>query len=218
MLFEHIITEMFLLCIACRCKSPIFFIPGFVGNKMNVTYDYDAPWYCPSKGTNENWVIHIPRFLPPWFFCFTNMATMKFDEKAGKARSKEGIEWDGIDFGGLSGVRSLVTLPFGVSIKAVFGDLIRQFEERGYVERENIFGIPYDWRFGTYIDESFWERTRKLIEDGVVKNNGEKAILLAHSLGAQMVLHFLTLTKSSKTYEQCLYIGLSLSFSSILFN
>lgn len=61
-----------------------------------------------------------------------------------------------------------------------FGGLIKELESRGYVEGENLFVFPYDWRR----DISFTSLQLKHKIDGVIAQTGSpKVDVVAHSMG-----------------------------------
>ncbi|KAH0787593.1 Lecithin:cholesterol acyltransferase family protein [Histomonas meleagridis] len=103
----------------------------------------------------------------------------------------KGVQFDGIDFGGLKGVETLATLPLGINARKTFTEIIHQFQSQGYEEGKQLFGLPHDWRMGIHIDDTFWDRTKDLIERSVFLNNNSKAVIIGHSYGAQMILYFL---------------------------
>lgn len=96
------------------------------------------------------------------------------------------------DFGGTTGVDILLKIG-GISLANMFHNPIMDFRTNGYVDKESLFGAPYDFRRITSKDYSklYFSALKKLIEYAVDRN-GKKAIILSHSLGCTTFKLFLS--------------------------
>lgn len=74
-------------------------------------------------------------------------------------------------------------------------------ERFGYVERETIFGIPYDWRYGAYQKDEFWPKVKELIEEAYEKNSKQKVVIVGHSMGTVFINYF-CMHKMAKEWRQ----------------
>jgi lecithin-cholesterol acyltransferase len=92
--------------------------------------------------------------------------------------------------GSVDAVTSVDSL-FGFHLLPTYAYLAARFLDLGYTKEADLFGIPFDWRFGLHLNSSFWENVTKLIEAAVL-SNGAKAVLIGHSMGSKFIHHFLT--------------------------
>jgi lecithin-cholesterol acyltransferase len=93
--------------------------------------------------------------------------------------------------GDLESVAHLDTLFDTIHLLGTYEDIIENYEGAGWTRSVNIFGLPYDWRFGLTQSESHWSNATGVIETAVNKT-GEKAVLLGHSMGGFYIHNFLT--------------------------
>jgi hypothetical protein len=173
-------------CLALR--SPIFIIPGFPDSPLDASYDYDpAFWFCPKRGTNVRTFFHFPRLLPPNLLCIADMSRLEYDNVSKAFHSPPGINFSVHSFLSVGELRGVLKLPLNASIVRNWAEFIRTFQAEGVVADESLFAIHYDWRLGIFQADSFWNRTRSVIEERVRKANSS-ATLLGFSVGA-VVLH-----------------------------
>lgn len=83
-------------------------------------------------------------------------------------------------------------------ITGYMAPLVESLEQIGYVSGENLFGAPYDFRYGlaaeghpSRVGSKFLQDLNDLIEKASNSNNGKPVILISHSLGGLFVLHLL---------------------------
>ncbi|KAL6012940.1 Lecithin-cholesterol acyltransferase-like 1 [Asimina triloba] len=76
--------------------------------------------------------------------------------------------------------------------------LVESLEQLGYVDGVNLFGAPYDFRYGlaaeghpSRVGTQFLKDLKQLIEDASISNGGKPVIILSHSLGGLFVLNLL---------------------------
>jgi alpha-beta hydrolase superfamily lysophospholipase len=81
--------------------------------------------------------------------------------------------------------------PIGLRLAPTYLDLANRFLELGYKKGEDLFGIPYGWRFGLHQRPDFWDAVMRLIENSV-HTNGQRAVHVGHSMGDFFVHYFLS--------------------------
>lgn len=161
--------------------SPMVFIPGLT----NSVLEYQLIDAEPVKGcpTQQDWQVLYPPSesmnmseVQCWLANLAvvlNPTTQTFQSK------RRGVNVRIVDFGGLDGMPALAAL-------------IPYWEQLGYVEGQNMFGAPYDWRIPTSgRPDTFYGDLQHLVEHAYAINNNRKVVLLAPSFGPQFVLGFL---------------------------
>lgn len=100
-----------------------------------------------------------------------------------------GVEMRPFKFGSTIGVEYLDN---NVADTWYFAPLVDHLiAKHGYVRDESLFGAPYDWRLAP-LDNRFWmHQMQALIERASAKNGGERAVVVAHSLGNLYAWRFL---------------------------
>jgi pimeloyl-ACP methyl ester carboxylesterase len=176
-------------CLALR--GPVFVFPGFPESRLDASYDHEPAFkFCPKRGTNVRTFLHFPRLLPPNLLCVADMSRLECDNVSKTFHSPAGINFSVHSLDRIRDVRALVQAPLNTSFVRTWAEFIRAFRAEGVVAGESLFAIHYDWRFGALQDDSFWDRTRALIETRVRKANAP-ATLLGFSVGAVVAQKFL---------------------------
>lgn len=87
--------------------------------------------------------------------------------------------------------------------------LVSTLEKLGYKENHNLFGAPYDFRYGlaakghpSKVGTQYLQDLKDLIESAAAINNGKQVILMAHSLGGLFALELLN-RNSLSWRKQC---------------
>lgn len=82
--------------------------------------------------------------------------------------------------------------------------LVESLEELGYIDGHNLFGAPYDFRYGlaaeghpSRVGTQFLNNLKQLVENASSSNGGNPVIIVSHSLGGLFVLHLLNRTTTS---------------------
>ncbi|RRT51561.1 hypothetical protein B296_00051043 [Ensete ventricosum] len=82
--------------------------------------------------------------------------------------------------------------------------LVNSLEQLGYIDGQNLFGAPYDFRYGlaaeghpSKVGTQNLEDLKELIESASASNGGKPVILLSHSLGGLFALQLLVRSTSS---------------------
>lgn len=99
-----------------------------------------------------------------------------------------GVQLRVADVGGTTGMDIIGPEPVLQKYSHYFHEIIEALKEIGYVEKENLFGIPYDWRM--LPQEGFVKTAQDIVETAYRKNN-RRVILVSHSLGGLMIQEFL---------------------------
>jgi hypothetical protein len=117
--------------------------------------------------------------------------TLDLDSTTFFPTSRENVSIFPNDVGGLNGIQKIGHLLFGVTILDYYKSIINYLSTRGYQSNQNLFGMPYDWRFGVAQPSSFFEAFQQLIEKSAFLNH-QKAIIVSHSLGGYITNILLT--------------------------
>nr|GME19001.1 lecithin-cholesterol acyltransferase-like 1 [Ipomoea batatas] len=83
-------------------------------------------------------------------------------------------------------------------ISAYMAPLVESLEQLGYEDGKNMFGAPYDFRYGlaakghpSQVGSKFLDDLKNLIETASDSNGGQPVILVSHSLGGLFALQLL---------------------------
>ena len=68
---------------------------------------------------------------------------------------------------------------------------MNRFLQLGYTKQKDLFGLPYDWRYGLLQKPAIWQEIIEMVERAV-EANGKKAIFVGHSMGCFMIHQLLT--------------------------
>ncbi|CAL4927117.1 unnamed protein product [Urochloa decumbens] len=186
-------------------RHPVILIPGAGGNQLEarLTEDYKpcslaCRVWPPVRGRGGWFRLWFDPsvLLAPLTRCFAERMTLYYDAVADDYRNAPGVETRVSDFGSTSTLRYL-----DPSLKLLTGymnTLASTLEKAGYEEGQDLFGAPYDFRYGlagpghpSAVGSAYLHRLRLLVESACAANGGRPAILVAHSLGGLFALQFL---------------------------
>uniref|UniRef100_A0A0E0GTA8 Lecithin-cholesterol acyltransferase-like 1 n=1 Tax=Oryza nivara TaxID=4536 RepID=A0A0E0GTA8_ORYNI len=181
---------------------PVILIPGAGGNQLEARLTEE---YAPSSLACRVWPVVRGRggWFRLWFDpsvvvapltrCFADRMTLFYDSVADDYRNAPGVETRVSDFGSTSTLRYLD--PNLKLLTGYMNVLASTLEKAGYEEGFDLFGAPYDFRYGlagpghpSRVGSAYLERLRKLVESACAANGGRPAILVAHSLGGLYAL------------------------------
>eukprot|EP01040_Poterioochromonas_malhamensis_P014806 gene14806-16457_t len=178
------ITFILLCFLNCISSLPnVYFLPGYSGNflsaKVNST-DF-LPLHCQNVALpiNESFIIYPNATLNRR--CLSDLLYLNFDPSDSSFRAPEGVTIETPFFGREIGLRSN------------YYSFFKQLESWGYEVGKTLFGIPYDFRFGSdraLRQIGFTDSLKQLIERNY-RLNGGKAILIGHSNGGPTIYAFL---------------------------
>ncbi|OEL34489.1 Lecithin-cholesterol acyltransferase-like 1 [Dichanthelium oligosanthes] len=186
-------------------RHPVILIPGAGGNQLEARLTED---YGPSSLACRVWPIVRGRggwfrlwfdpsvLLAPLTRCFAERMTLFYDADADDYRNAPGVETRVSDFGSTSTLRYLD--PNLKLLTGYMNTLASTLEKAGYEEGHDLFGAPYDFRYGlagpghpSQVGTAYLQRLRLLVESACAANGGRPAILMAHSLGGLFALQLL---------------------------
>ncbi|KAG9440612.1 hypothetical protein H6P81_020777 [Aristolochia fimbriata] len=183
---------------------PLILVPGSGGNQLEarLTKEYRASsLLCRlDRGKRDDGWFRLwfdPAVLvPPLLRCFSDRMMLYFDSAADDYRNAPGVETRVADFGS---TRSLLYLdPNLKHITDYMATLVETLQGIGYRDGDNLFGAPYDFRYGlaaeghpSRVGSQFLHDLKELVERASESNGGKPVILVSHSLGGLFVLHLL---------------------------
>ncbi|XP_057794334.1 lecithin-cholesterol acyltransferase-like 1 [Salvia miltiorrhiza] len=211
----------------CRASSalhPVVLIPGAGGNQLEArltgTYKPSSllcnRWY-PLNKDPDGWfrIWFDPSvLLRPFTKCFSERMKIYYDPHLDDYHNAPGVETRVPSFGSTD---SLLYLDPNLKyITSYMESLVRSLEEIGYVSGQNLFGAPYDFRYGLAaqghpcnVGSEFLDNLKTLIESASDSNGGKPVILVSHSLGGLFALHLLDRAPASWRHRVKHLISLS---------
>lgn len=173
--------------------NPVVLIPGTMGSLLRATVtDRKTHWYCPKNLDNVDIWINEEYFIPPLVNCLGDWLTMEYDPVTKDAVNQPGVKMDIVDFGGVDGMAYLDDLFNSTHLLPYMHIYIKHLEKQGYTIGQNIFGAPFDWRRGLLLGKEHYNKMIKLCEEAYIKNDGQKVVLIGHSLGGYFIHYFLS--------------------------
>ncbi|KAM3281784.1 lecithin-cholesterol acyltransferase-like 1 [Capsicum chacoense] len=181
---------------------PLILIPGAGGNQLEarLTSKYKSTsflcnkWY-PIKKDSEGWfrIWFDPTvLLAPFTKCFNQRMMLYYQKELDDYCNAPGVDSRIAHFGS---IKSLLYLdPNLPKITAYMEPLVNALQELGYRDGDNLFGAPYDFRYGlaaeghpSHVGSKFLKDLKGLIESASNSNGGKPVILVSHSLGGLYV-------------------------------
>lgn len=184
----------------CSARKPVFLIPGLMATRLHGNVSRRTYWYCSDIKDDDVWVNDV-LMIPPLYNCILEYVGLHWNNETNEVTQKEGVSIGPVDFGGLEGIAFVDEFEHDTHFAPTYAPLANALKERGYVERETLFGIPYDWRYGMSHPDSFWADVKELIETAYEQNNKEKVVLVGHSMGT-IFINYLCMTKMTKEWRQ----------------
>ncbi|OGZ68034.1 MAG: hypothetical protein A3C50_03665 [Candidatus Staskawiczbacteria bacterium RIFCSPHIGHO2_02_FULL_43_16] len=90
-------------------------------------------------------------------------------------------------------------------------ELINEFESHGYVENQNLFTFPYDWRYGVtgkYLDgKTNVDLLEQKVADILVQTGADKVDVIAHSMGGLIVKKYVVDNIASHHIGKSIFVG-----------
>lgn len=174
-----------------HAKPTLFLMSGIGGSQMRGTYNGSGTYRggsspdCPSLGGNSTVVWYADK----WFWgrhlkCWSHLMSMDWHPETGRWTNSSGVElWpDEAANPGDFPEGSKQALYYAVLLKHLFA-------HHGYVAGKDFFLLPFDWRTGIQGLEqaAALKRITQRIAAGVKGNCGQKAIIMSHSYGANVM-------------------------------
>lgn len=186
--------------------NPIVIIPGTGGNQLEARLNEQykpSSLFCrltTTKKDKDGWfrIWFDPTvLLGPITRCFAERMLLVYDENIDDYRNADGVETRVPYFGSTKGLQYLD--PHLKSISEYMTTLITKLEQIGYKDGQNLFGAPYDFRYGlaapnhpTQVGSKYLQDLQQLIESAYTSNGFKPVILLTHSLGSLFAQQLLT--------------------------
>nr|GMD99472.1 lecithin-cholesterol acyltransferase-like 1 [Ipomoea batatas] len=192
-------------CQATTNLHSLILIPGNGGNQLEarLTSKYKptslwCKWY-PIKKDSDGWFrlwFDSSVLLSPLTKCFSERMMLYYDSDLDDYYNAPGVETRVPNFGS---TQSLLYLdPNLKHISAYMAPLVESLEQLGYEDGKNMFGAPYDFRYGlaakghpSQVGSKFLDDLKNLIETASDSNGGQPVILVSHSLGGLFALQLL---------------------------
>ncbi|OHS97497.1 Lecithin:cholesterol acyltransferase family protein [Tritrichomonas foetus] len=173
------------------CQKPIFLVPGLLGSILHGSVTEKKRWYCPTFQDQDVWINKMLT-VPPVFNCLFDFVGLQWNNNTNEPEQVKDVNLSIVDFGGLNGVSFFDTPLLGMSFVPYYKPLINKLKTQfQYEERIDLFGIPFDWRFGVHQKSDYFEKIRQQVEDAFYLNHNEKAIMIGHSMGCYLLDVFL---------------------------
>jgi lecithin-cholesterol acyltransferase len=174
--------------------------------------------YCPHNRTGLFWIDDL-LMIPPLFNCVADWIRLTWNDYTNDIEQLSYVQLNSGPIGDVDSV-TFVDKFLGFQVVPTYQILANRFLNLGYMKGQDLFGIPYDWRFGLHQKPEFWNNITKLIENAIVMQKA-KAALIGHSMGGMFIHHFLTnLTTAewrSKYIESAVLISPSVGGSGVAF-
>ncbi|WOK95599.1 hypothetical protein Cni_G04306 [Canna indica] len=181
---------------------PLILVPGQSGNQLEArlteAYQPSTP-ACRTPHGDDWFRIWMDRSLlldSAGQLCFAEQLSLVYDADDDDYRNVPGVETRVPFFGSTLGLRFLD--PDHKDSSLCMDTLVKSLEEIGYDDGLNLFGAPYDFRYGlagqghpSKVATQYLEDLKELIEKASKMNGDKPVIILTHSLGGLLTLHLL---------------------------
>ncbi|CAI8599350.1 unnamed protein product [Vicia faba] len=163
--------------------NPLILIPGNGGNQLEakLTTQYKPstlicdPWYPPFKKKNGWFRLWFDTsvLLAPFTKCFASRMTLYYDKQLDDYFNAPGVLTRVPRFGS---TYSLMYLDPSLKVVTDYmAPLVESLEHLGYIDGENLFGAPYDFRYGlaapghpSRVGSKFLNDLKNLIEEAAL--------------------------------------------------
>ena len=203
-------------------KRPVILVPGLMGSMLNGDITGHRYWYCSNEKDNNIW-FNDKYIIPPLYNCLFDYIHLEWDGEKNEPTQPNYVNITIVDFGGINGINTVDTIFYDKHILPYYKIMIDKLQDNGFVVGDTIFGAPFDWRFGVYQSDSFWQQMIELVEK-VYNQNKKRVVLLGHSMGCYLLNVMLT-QKTTKQWREkyvdsSIYVapsfgGAGLAFSSL---
>ena len=197
---------MFFLISLGLCLRPAILIPPMLGNQIYVNVsNFEGPWYCPKNLENQAMWVSEEFIVPPLTDCLALYLSSEWDNSENRPVNHTNVEVFPPDWGGLASMKFVDQGIFGLHLAPVFDFIVKALLDAGYVEKQDLFGAPYDWRNAPHNIEYYYEALKDLIETAYHMNNNEKVCLYTYSCGGMVTHYFLTRKVSEEWKEKYIH-------------
>lgn len=209
-----LVLLLLLLAVLASCSAktihPIILVPGDGGSQIEARINRTKSihfWCYDHTDWYDLW-LNIEQMLPPAVLCWEENIKLRYDPKTHTTQNAVGVETRIPGFGGTFSVEYLDKSKRSVGL--YFAPLVNQLAGQGYVRGKTIRGAPYDFRKAANEQEEYFKNLQSLIEETYHQNGNTPVVLMTHSMGSIMTLHFLN-TQSQKWKDTFIQSFISLA-------
>ena len=127
-------------------------------------------------------------FLPQNIDCYLNNFALHYSRKTKRTYNTHGLDVFVNGFGKTNSIKTLDNYPSEYTQAPVFIKLVEALVNESYVPGVSVLGAPYDWRKAPNEMQRFYSMLTKLVQDAYIINNNTKVVVVAHSMGNQIIL------------------------------
>jgi len=170
---------------------PILIVPGDGGSQIEARLNRSKSvhWWCANNADWYDLWLNIEQMVPVAVDCWEENIKLQYNFADHSTSNSDGVETRIPGFGTTFPVEYLDKSKRDVGI--YFADIVNKLVDQGYVRDKNIRGAPYDFRKAAHEQKEYFIQVKILIEEMYRKNGNIKVVLLTHSMGSIMMLHFL---------------------------
>lgn len=170
--------------VSCDNPRPTFVaVPGLSGSQLDATQS-GGVGSCPAFSSprqvyaDVTWLKNLP--------CFAHMMSAGYDHSTGRYFNSSGTQMWAFEGGYPDGSMSMLGNSF-------FADLWKHLEGYGYRRGVDMVMAPWDWRwdYDGLNQIGAYDQIAARVASAVDQNCGQKAIIMAHSMGASVILRML---------------------------
>ncbi|EAY18114.1 Lecithin:cholesterol acyltransferase family protein [Trichomonas vaginalis G3] len=170
-------------------KKPVILLPGLISSVLSGDVTKKRYWYCPNVKDQQVW-FNDDYVLPPTYYCLLDSVRLEWDDKLNNTKQPDYVNLSIVDFGGLNGINNIDSLG-DTHFVPYYKVLVDRLIQEGYSERVDLFGAPFDWRFGLNLPQDFYNQFTALVEQAYTTNQNQKVTLIGHSMGGFFINHYL---------------------------
>ncbi|MDO8499403.1 MAG: alpha/beta fold hydrolase [bacterium] len=85
----------------------------------------------------------------------------------------------------------------------IYGDLIKEFQLLGFIENQDLFFFPYDWRLDNKINS---QKLKEKIDAVLAQTGSQKVNLVAHSMGGLVAKQYV-IDNGEATVDKLVFVG-----------
>ncbi|XP_021917685.1 group XV phospholipase A2-like isoform X3 [Zootermopsis nevadensis] len=172
--------------------TPVILVPGDGGSQVEAKLHKDrVVHYLCEKTTQDffNIWLNMELLVPLVIDCWIDNMRLVYDNVTRMSSNSKGVEIRIPGFGNTTSVEWLD--PSEASPGAYFKDIANALVALGYERNVSLRGAPYDFRKAPNGNGEYFVRLKALVEETYGINDNQRVIILAHSMGGPMSLHFL---------------------------
>lgn len=167
-----------------RPKGPVILIPGIMGSSLRRAADGGEVW----PNVNEMVLSGSDSYLDQ----------LKLSSGGAQLPGRE------LEPGGMLERASFSVFGQPIVTQNFYGDLVKQFTDRGYVLGEDLFEVAYDWRSDLRTQTA---RLQEAVEAARAASPTSKVNIVAHSMGGLLAKQYLSIPGNAALVERVVLVG-----------